>query len=109
MAVHSISREEFDALAPRRRPEIPTAVEEAEWFADDDRRVIGVLARHTAGHGWSVAALRRDDGGQFRPLRVRTSFERRDDARAALIVLIEEAVATTMTGTPSRTPERDTD
>ena len=109
MAVQSISRDEFDALGPYRPPEIQLAIEEAEWFADADRRVIGVLARYPAGHGWSVAVLGRDEAGIFRSLSIRTSLARRADARATLLHMIEGAVATRVAPTLTPNLEHDRD
>jgi hypothetical protein len=94
MGIRSVSREEFDAYGPVRAPNIEEIVEEAEWFADDEGILIGVLALDKADNDWFAAVLGRDVHGDFRAVDVESCVKDIDDARGQLQAMMERLLAT---------------
>lgn len=93
MAIQSIPKREFDRLGPGRGPMVESMVEEVEWFADDEKLVIGVVARDRSDNDFSIAVLGRDERRKFRAIDTDVSIETVDDARAQLIEKMEKALA----------------
>jgi hypothetical protein len=94
MGIRSVSRREFDAYDPVRSENIDEIVEEAEWFADDEGIVIGVIALDKADRDWFIAVLGRDVHGDFRAIDVESCIGQIDEARSQLLVMMEKALAT---------------
>jgi hypothetical protein len=94
MGIRSVSRSEFDAYDPVRSENIDEIVKEAEWFADDDGIVIGVIALDKADQDWFIAVLGRDVRGDFRAIDVESCIRKIDDARSQLLAMMEKALAT---------------
>ena len=65
MAISSISRAEFNRMFTFDSELAPYIGDEVEWYADDDKNVIGVIARGVSGSSWSYAILRRNVLGDF--------------------------------------------
>jgi hypothetical protein len=94
MGIRSVSRSEFDAYGPVRSENIEEIVEEAEWFADDDGIVIGVIALDKADQDWFIAVLGRDVHGGFRAIDVESCIRNVDEARSQLLAMMEKKLAT---------------
>jgi hypothetical protein len=65
MAINSISRAEFNRMFTFGSELAPYIGDEVEWYADDAKNVIGVIARGVSGSNWSYAILRRNLLGDF--------------------------------------------
>ena len=65
MAISKISKEEFNWIFTYDSELAPYIGDEVEWFADDAKNVIGVIARGVSGSCWSYAILRRNVLGDF--------------------------------------------
>ena len=65
MAIKNISRAEFNRMFTFDSELAPYIGDEVEWFADDAKNVIGVIARGVSGSCWSYAILRRNVLGDF--------------------------------------------
>jgi hypothetical protein len=93
MPIRAISRGDFEKFKPARHPILSVTIDEVEWFADDDGVVIGVLARDKSDKDWSIAALGRDERGEFRMIDGAVSIANQDDARTELKAKMEKALA----------------
>jgi hypothetical protein len=91
--IRSIAKREFDGLGPARGP-LASLIEEVEWFAGDEKIVIGVLARDRNDDDFSIVVLGRDERQQFRAIDTDVSIENVNDARAQLIQKMEKVLAT---------------
>jgi len=94
MPIQSIPKREFDRLGPGRGPMVESLIEEVEWFADDEKTVIGVVARDRSDNDFSIAVLGRDEQQKFRAIDTDVSIETATDARAQLIAKMERALRT---------------
>jgi hypothetical protein len=95
MAIRAVSQEEFDRFHPTRIPVADIAIEEVEWFADDDGIVLGVITRISTDRDWSIAVLGRDTRrGSFRAFDADANFGKLDTARMLLFAKMEMALAT---------------
>ena len=65
MAIKNISRAEFNRIFTFHSELAPYIGDEVEWFADDAKNVIGVIARGVSDSCWSYAILRRNVLGDF--------------------------------------------
>ena len=65
MAISRISRTEFDRMFAFGSELAPYIGDEVEWFADDAKNVIGVIAEGVSGSCWSYAILKRNLLGDF--------------------------------------------
>lgn len=80
-----LSRRRFDALAGYiRRPEIVLFVDEIEWHATSDERLIGLLALDRVDNDFSWVVLGRDERLRFRAIDVNSSLPTLDAARHQL-------------------------
>jgi hypothetical protein len=89
MAIHALSKEEFDGF---KAPPVPVAhftSREVEWFADHDSTVIGVITRGTSDRDWSVTVFRRDTHGTIRTCEREAGLQHPDDARRLLFARME--------------------
>ena len=93
MAIKRITRAEFDRFEPQRAAEAEEVFEEVEWFRDEGRTVIAVLARHRADDDWAYAVLGRDEHGTFRAFESEVGFPGPDETRTELLGLMEHIVA----------------
>lgn len=59
--------------------------EEKEWFADENRNIIGTVFRDKIDDDFLFVILGRDERGEFRAFEVSHSFETREEARKQLI------------------------
>ncbi|HUI07728.1 MAG TPA: hypothetical protein VL486_12065 [Verrucomicrobiae bacterium] len=65
MAISNISRDEFNRIFTFDSELAPYIGEEVEWYADEAKNVIGVIAKGVSGSCWSYAILRRNGAGDF--------------------------------------------
>ena len=65
MAISNISRDEFNRIFTFDSELAPYIGEEVEWYTDDAKKIIGVIARGVSGSCWSYAILRRNALGDF--------------------------------------------
>jgi hypothetical protein len=64
----------FEALAGYiRRPEIVICIEDIEWFATRDERLVGMLARDRIHSDFSWVILGRDERLRFRAIDLNSS------------------------------------
>jgi hypothetical protein len=87
----NLSRTRFEALAGYiRRPEIVLYIEEIEWYATPDERLLGMLARDRIDGDFSWVILGRDEGLRFRAIDVNSSLTSPNDARQQLFERMKE-------------------
>src|SRR6202040_3415571 len=80
-----LSSRRFEALAGYiRRPEIVLCIEEIEWFATPDERLIGMLTRDRIDSDFSWVLLGRDERLRFRAIDVNSSLPSPGAARQQL-------------------------
>lgn len=66
MAISSITREQFEALAlPEERRSMWREEHETQWFVDDAQTVAGVLMMDPLSLRWAYAVCRRMPGQDF--------------------------------------------
>lgn len=86
-----LSRRRFEALAGyTRKPEIVLYIEEIEWYATSDERLIGMLARDRIDGDFSWVILARDERRRFRAIDLNSSFPSPDAARQQLFERMKE-------------------
>jgi hypothetical protein len=93
--VRSIGRHEFNRLYPYTGELTSFIGEGAEWFANDARSVVGIVARRAAQPAWKYAVLKRSGFGDFRVWHVGEASgdlqTTRDECRRAMTA-VESAV-----------------
>jgi hypothetical protein len=89
ITIHAITRREFDKYAPTRSVITTIILQEVEWFVDDERVVIGVVARDTSDDDWSLYVLGPTADGRFRPIAASTGMTSLAEARSRLLVKME--------------------
>ena len=86
-----LSRRRFEALAGyTRKPEIVIFIEEIEWYATADERLIGMVVHDRIDHDFGWVILGRDERLRFRAIDVSSSLPNVDDARRQLIDAVNE-------------------
>jgi hypothetical protein len=86
-----LSRRRFEALAGyTRKPEIVLYIEEIEWYAALDERLIGMLARDRIDDDFSWVILARDERRRFRAIDLNSSLPSPGAARQQLSERMEE-------------------
>ncbi len=89
--LRELSRRRFEALAGyARTPEIVLYVEEIEWYATCDERLIGLLVRDRIDHDFGWIILGRDERLRFRAIDVNGSLPSPEAARQQLFERIKE-------------------
>jgi hypothetical protein len=89
--IKELSSRRFEALAGYiRRPEMVLCIEEIEWFATPDERLIGMLARDRIDSDFSWVLLGRDERLRFRAIDVNSSLPSPDAARQQLFERMKE-------------------
>ena len=94
MAIHALSKEEFDRFDSPPVPLAHLSSKDVEWFADHDGTVIGVISRGTSDRDWSVTVFRRDTHGTVQACEREGGLQHPDDARRLLFTRMETALAT---------------
>ena len=90
MAIESLTKVQFDAFRPARNLNLLPIGEEAEWFADEARNILGVLVRDRVDDDWGYVILGRDEESRFRAVTLDVSIETRDKAREQLLGAMAE-------------------
>jgi hypothetical protein len=89
--IKSLSFRRFNALAAyTRRPEIVLYIEEIEWYATSDERLIGMLARDRIDNDFSWVILGRDERRRFRAIDLNSSLPTQDVARRQLFEKLKD-------------------
>jgi|SRR5438105_886595 len=89
--IKELSIRRFEALAGYiRRLEIVLCIEEIEWFATLDERLVGMLARDRIDSDFSWVILGRDERLRFRAIDLNSSLPSPDAARQQLFERMEE-------------------
>jgi hypothetical protein len=83
--VKEISKARFDCLAGyARSPHIVLIVEELNWMATDDERVVALLTRDRVDEDFGWVAMGQDERLRYRAVDVRASLPTREDAEVSL-------------------------
>src|SRR6266446_1955960 len=83
--IQSLSKRRFDALAGYARvPKIVLIIDELEWYATPDDRIIGMLTFDKIDHDFGWVILGRDERHRFRAINVNVSFPTKDASRTEL-------------------------
>jgi hypothetical protein len=83
--IQTLSKRRFEALAGyARSPKIVLIIEELEWYATTDERVIGMLTFDKYDHDFGWVILGKDERHRFRSINVNVSFPTPDASRAEL-------------------------
>jgi len=69
----------------------PHMGEEVEWYVDDDRSTIGIIARGNPSSAWSYAILKRNANGEFRVSTLSQEFKDLSAARGDCLQEMEAA------------------
>lgn len=86
MSIDPIDERRFNALAAYSRlPFIVQRVQEYDWLATNDERLLGVLTWDRHDHDFGYVALARDERLRYRAVDVQASHPTTDAARTALI------------------------
>jgi hypothetical protein len=86
-----LSSRRFEALAGyTRRPEVVLYIEEIEWYATSDERLMGLLARGRIDGDFSWVILARDERRRFRAIDLNSSLLSPDAARQQLFEKMNE-------------------
>jgi hypothetical protein len=89
--IKTLTRIRFDALAGYvRSPKIVLFVEEIEWYATPDERLIGMLERDRIDHDFGWVILGRDERLRFRAIDVNASLASLEAARQQLFERMEK-------------------
>lgn len=90
MAIVVIDERRFNALAGyTRNPKLVQVVQEYDWLATDDERVLGILTWDRFDYDFGWIALGRDQRRQYRAMDVNSSFPTTEAARADLLSAME--------------------
>ncbi|MEE4209194.1 MAG: hypothetical protein V2I43_08010 [Parvularcula sp.] len=88
-----LDKRRFNAIAGyARHPRITLITQELDWFSDPQERVLGLLSwdRIDDDYGWVVFG--KDAKARFRAIKVDVSYPTAEEAYAALIAAMREAV-----------------
>jgi ribosomal protein L30 len=89
--IHSLSRMRFEALAGyTRNPGTILFIEELEWHATTDERVIGLLVRDREDFDYGLIILGRDERLRFRAINVESELATLNAARESLFAKMKE-------------------
>jgi hypothetical protein len=88
--VRELSLGRFNALAGyARNPTTVTLLDEAEWYATGDERVVGMVVRDMVDNDWGWIILGRDERLRFRAIDVMSSLPSIESARSDLMQRME--------------------
>lgn len=88
--IRELSSRRFNALAGYvRNPATVTFLEETEWYATRDERVVGMVVRDLADDDWGWIILGRDERLRFRAINVMSSLPSIERARCDLMERME--------------------
>src|SRR5260221_519712 len=80
--VQSLSKRRYEALAGYARdPKIVLIIDELEWYATADERIIGMLTFDKIDHDFGWVIFGKDERHRFRAINVNVSFPTRDASR----------------------------
>lgn len=89
--IKTLTRRRFEALAGyARSPKIVLYVEEIEWYATPDERLIGMLERDRIDHDFGWVIFGRDERLRFRAIDVNASLPSPEAARQQLFEKMKE-------------------
>ncbi len=91
MPAKSISRSAFIRFLPTVNFLESVTGEGVEWFVDDAREFLGIVARNKTGNEWTAVVLERDTEGQFRSIEIADDFRSRRQARQQLLLTVTAA------------------
>ena len=89
MAVINIVRAEFQRLVPSHHVLDGFIGAEIEWFADDTRAILGVIALGKSARAWNWVAFKRQAGGDYRACKLIWDVDDWDVARVQLLQAME--------------------
>ena len=107
MPTKVISKERFDALCHVKRSITDDMSREVEWYSDAEERVLGIVLLDLQDNDWLWMVLGRDEAGLFRAITLDVSISTQAEARARLMVKLEEHSATRLTVFQQGDVERD--
>jgi hypothetical protein len=88
--VQPLSKRRFEALAGYARdPKIVFIIDEREWYATSDERIVGMLTFDKIDHDFGWVIFGRDERHRFRAINVNVSFPTADAARTELFSEME--------------------
>jgi ribosomal protein L30 len=88
--IRELSFRRFNALGGyARNPAMVAFLEEAEWYATGDERVLGMVVRDLDDDDWGWIILGRDERLRFRAIDVMSSLSSIERARSALMERME--------------------
>ena len=85
MAISSINRDEFEKLFPFDSELAPYIGKEVEWYVDDAKDLIGIIAKGNPSFYWSYTILKRNALGDFLVATLSMDFKDLQSARAACL------------------------
>jgi hypothetical protein len=89
--IKTLARSRFEALAGyARSPKIVLYIEEIEWYATPDERLIGMLERDRIDHDFGWVIVGRDERLRFRAIDVNASLPSPEAARQQLFERMKE-------------------
>jgi hypothetical protein len=83
---------EFDGFNHARQPGAENITEEKEWYADNDRNILGIVFRDTIDDDFGHLVLGADGDGIFRTIDVEAGIQNRSQARDELFKSMEKII-----------------
>ena len=83
-------KHEFDNLKPIKNPALSKMFIEREWYADPERKILGVVVNDSVDHEWMSVVLIKDETGSFRGNIISKGYDKRDKARKYLFSAMSE-------------------
>jgi hypothetical protein len=93
VGVHSIGRDEFQALSGIVTDASHPLFDEQGWFADETESFLGTVVRDKVDDDWGYVVLARDKHFRFRAIETDVSMKTRQDARRKLQLKIAELLS----------------
>lgn len=107
MPTKAISKERFDALCRVKSSFADYMSREVEWYSDTEERVLGIVLLDLQDNDWLWMVLGRDEAGLFRVIALDVSIPTQAEAKARLMVKLEEHSTTGQAVFPQGDVERD--
>ena len=89
MAIKNIAQGEFQPLVPEHEILDGFIGTEVEWYANDAKTILGVIALDNSGKTWNYVVFRRQVTGAFRACKLSWDCDDRQVARVQLLLAME--------------------
>lgn len=84
MELRPIDRQTVQVLCPHRDPILQFFAVEKQWYATDDRRLLGVVIYHRPNNDWASVVFGPDERGCYRWIAGESNIKSQDEATQRL-------------------------